>query len=129
MGASQSSYDEEYDQNEETNEEMEEMPVKVACLPIDVIYRSVPRCWNASQSISRIKRENRKKTLKKKKKRRSTKSSSCLIPTILYLVSCGEFTGILRRSDSIDNMINHEEVWRMHSYITFRRRRRAWRKR
>ena len=114
MGASQSSYDEEYDQNEETNEEMEEMPVKVAYLPIDVIY---------------IKRENRKKTLKKKKRRRSTKSSRCLIPTILYLVSCGEFTGILRRSDSIDNMINHEEVWRMHSYITFRRRRRAWRKR
>lgn len=42
MGASQSSYDEEYDQNEETNEEMDEMPVKVACLPIEVIHRSVP---------------------------------------------------------------------------------------
>ena len=39
MGASQSSYDEEYDQNEETNEEMDEMPVKVAFLPIEVTYR------------------------------------------------------------------------------------------
>ena len=109
MGASQSSYDDEYDANDEYNEETEEMPVKVSVawrgLTPKISPALMERIAEYMDDQKKESEESPQEEEEEQEEEQETAHSGNTIFGVMYDCAIG-----LRGRDSIDNMLNHEEV-------------------